>query len=551
MKNCIIGTIEKYLFSTNKADASTLKQLNELFSNLKGLECGLITSLKTSYDDIQRYLQSANEKQSARKKRGVYYTPKDVVDFIVTTALKLDLSHIHGHTLTNTLDSVKTQETLDFCFTKTFLEPTCGTGEFLLSVLDIKIKLLSAIRAVTSDDLEKILRTLYGNDINPESAAIAKLRIWLYIKHYFYTSSPANIIDILNSNFKEYDFVDPNSILKNEKCQYDYTLGNPPYVEDSKSGLKFSKKYGNIYANILINSLMLLKENGVMGFIIPISFVSTPRMKKLRDDLLKHIDKSFILSYSDRPDCLFAGVHQKLCVVIGRKKENTTNRTIYTSNYQYWYKSERERLFSAIDIIANPFNNQGFIPKLGTSNDQKIYKKILQNSDNLLNYLTAKSKTDSFSVSLNMRATFWIKAFLSPHLDGEYKQFNFVKPELAAFAMCLLNSSLFWWFWVVVSDCWHITRKELENFYIPKISQDNLDLFSVLAKKLEDKLEKTKQYVGTKQVDYEYKHRLCLEEIHQIDDAIGRLYGLELSEMSYIKNFALQYRLGIDVAKSN
>ena len=548
MKNHIIVAIEKYLFSTNKADVLTLKQLHELCTNLKGLECA---SLKTSYDDIQRYLQSANEKQSVRKKRGVYYTPKDVVDFIVTTALKLDFSHIHGHTLTNTLDSVKMQEALDFCFTKTFLEPTCGTGEFLLSVLDIKVKLLSVIRAVTSDDLEKILRTLHGNDINPESTAIAKLRIWLYIKHYFHTSLPANIIDILNSNFKEYDFVDLNSILKNEKCQYDYTLGNPPYVEDSKSGLKISKKYGNIYANILMNSLMLLKENGVMGFIIPISFVSTPRMKKLRDDLLKHIDKFFILSYSDRPDCLFAGVHQKLCVVIGRKKENATNRAIYTSNYQYWYKSERERLFSVIDIIANPFNDQGFIPKLGTNNDQKIYKKILQNSDNLFNYLTMESKTDSFSVSLNMRATFWIKAFLKPHLGGEYKQFNFVNRELAAFATCLLNSSLFWWFWVVVSDCWHITRKEFKNFYIPQISQDNLDLFSVLAQKLEDKLEKTKQYVGTKQVDYEYKHKLCLEEIHQIDDAIGRLYGLELSEISYIKNFALQYRVGIDVAKSN
>ena len=217
MKNHIIGIIEKYLFSTNKADALTLKQLHELCTNLKGLECGLTTSLKTSYDDIQRYLQSANEKQSVRKKRGVYYTPKDVVDFIVTTALKLDFSHIHGHTLTNTLDSVKMQEALDFCFTKTFLEPTCGTGEFLLSVLDIKVKLLSVIRAVTSDDLEKILRTLHGNDINPESTAIAKLRIWLYIKHYFHTSLPANIIDILNSNFKEYDFVDLNSIVKNKK----------------------------------------------------------------------------------------------------------------------------------------------------------------------------------------------------------------------------------------------------------------------------------------------------------------------------------------------
>lgn len=550
MKNYIIESIEKYLFSNEKDDTLTSKQLHQLCINLKVSE-GYLAPSKVGYNDIQTYLQSANEKESVRKKCGVYYTPKDVVDFIVTTALKLDFSHIYGHTLTNTLDSVKMQETLDFCFTKTFLEPTCGTGEFLLSVLDIKVKLLSAIRTITEDDLEKILKTLHGNDINPESTAITKLRIWLYIKHYFYTSSPENIIDILNSNFKEYDFVEPNSILKNEKCQYDYTLGNPPYVEDNKSELDISNKYGNIYANILINSLMLLKENGVMGFIIPISFVSTPRMKKLRDDILTQIDDIFILSYSDRPDCLFAGVHQKLCVVIGKKSEIASKRIVYTSNYQYWYKSERDRLFSAVDIIANPFKEKGFIPKLGTNHDQKIYKKILQNSNSLFNYLTMESRTGSFPVSLNMRATFWVKAFLKPHFGGEYKQFNFATPESAAFAMCLLNSSLFWWFWVTVSDCWHITQKEFKNFYIPQISQDDLDLFSVLAQKLEDKLESTKRYVGTKQVDYEYKHKLCLEEIHQIDDRIGHLYGLELSEILYIKDFALKYRTGLDVTKSN
>lgn len=552
LKNHIANIIESQLILVGKNDEFTIKQLYELCLHLQDPGKYLGLTPKMDYDKLQNYLQSANEKGSLRKKQGVYYTPKDVVDFIVITALKLDFSYIKNSVLTNTIDSIRKNEILTFCFEKTFFEPTCGTGEFLLSVLDIKIKLLSGIKVVDSEDLQKILMTLHGNDINTESISIAKLRIWLYVKHYLYTSVPINIVDILNSNFKEYDFVNSVSVAKNERYKYDYVLGNPPYVEDSKSGLSIDEKYGNIYANILINTLMLLKENGVMGFIIPISFVSTPRMKKLRTGLLKQLDKLFILSYSDRPDCLFVGVHQKLCIIIGRKSNDTKNQTIHTSNYQYWYKSERESLFSTTEIATNYFDDQGFIPKLGTNYDERIYQKILSHHNSLFDYLTKRGKDSSlYSVSLNIRATFWVKAFLKEHLGGEYKQFKFLDKESSEFAMCLLNSSLFWWFWVVVSDCWHITQKELKNFFIPDLAQIDMETFSILAQNLEVRLANTKQYVGTKQVDYEYKHKLCLEEIHQIDDAIGLLYDLELDEVTYIKNFALKYRTGLDVTTSN
>jgi len=108
--------------------------------------------------------------------------------------------------------------------------------------------------------------------------------------------------------------------------------------------------------------------------------------------------------------------------------------------------------------------------------------------------------------------------------------------------MCLLNSSLFWWYWICISDCWHITRKELIGFTIP--NNPNFDETDRLAKQLEDKLEETKKYVGTKQTEYEYKHKECVNEIHEIDDYINTLYGLTEEESLYIKNFAFRYRIG-------
>jgi hypothetical protein len=65
-----------------------------------------------------------------------------------------------------------------------------------------------------------------------------------------------------------------------------------------------------------------------------------------------------------------------------------------------------------------------------------------------------------------------------------------------------------------------------------------------LAEQLENRLEETKVYVGTKQVEYEYKHKACTNEIHEIDDFVNALFGLTDSESVYIKNFAYRYRIG-------
>lgn len=64
-----------------------------------------------------------------------------------------------------------------------------------------------------------------------------------------------------------------------------------------------------------------------------------------------------------------------------------------------------------------------------------------------------------------------------------------------------------------------------------------------MAAALEKRLEETKVYVGTKQTQYEYKHRECVDDIHAIDDYIHALYGLTETEGRYIKDFAYRYRI--------
>lgn len=499
-------------------------------------------NISWSYEVIQDTLSKLNEKEKIRKDKGVYYTPNDVVKFILTNSIKSAYGKLKAENIHNeTLNEIPYQS---FCTQKTVFDPTCGSGEYLLAALELKLDLLDIHKKnVTKGMLIKTISTIIGNDLNIESVIITEIRLFLCALNRYGIKKCKGLATVLNQGFTSYDFVTQKPELN---VKYDIIVGNPPYVEDSKSGLSPEVKYGNIYANVLKNAAEHLELNGSMGFIIPLSYISTPRMKKIREDLFTRVTEQYILSYADRPDCLFNSVHQKLCILIGKNKK--TSKTVYTGNYQYWYKEERSRLFEQSRVIKNDYFTDGFIPKLGTYNDINIYKKII-NSDNRVS-VYAISRTGTESVYLNRRETFWMKAYRSPRINPEYKIFSFGTPGEADYCYCLINSSLFWWYWISTSDCWHVS-KELNGFMAPQIK--NYEAATRLAQSLIKKLEDTKVYVGTKQTEYEYKHKACIEEIHAIDDYINDLYGLTAEESTYIKSFAFRYRTsgGAEVNEGN
>lgn len=499
------------------------------------------------YERFQEILSCLNEKESIRKTKGVYYTPSDIVRFILLNSARLACENLSPETIrAEDYQGILPEK---FCFEMSVYDPTCGTGVFLLEALDLKLDMLKSFRKEPKrDEIRKIVSSVKGNDLNRDSVAIAKMKLLLCVLHKYGVSMVKGMAEVLASCFTCRDFINgqPGSAESDKApCRYDIILGNPPYVEDSRSESVPQKKYGNIYANVLENAAFRLKPGGVLGFVIPLSYVSTPRMRQIRQELYEHVPKQYILSYSDRPDCLFRSVHQKLCIFFGKNTDG--GRRIFTGNYRYWYREERENLFRTAEIIENEFVAEEYIPKLGTKTDADIYRKLTEMpaalSDVLKRRKTGECK--GANVFLNMRAAFWMKAFLHEHAGSEYKRFYCEDNDLACLCMCLLNSSLFWWYWVCVSDCWHITGKELDGFRIPDV-RDAGDFTELgrLARLLEDKLEETKLYVGTKQTEYEYKHKDCAEVIHQVDGCIHRLYGLTEEEGDYIKKFAYRYRTG-------
>lgn len=485
-----------------------------------------------------------NEISEDRKSMGIYYTPEDVANFMALNALldnfKKDRNKLYNYEefKTHNFKNKSIEDIID----KKVIDPTCGNSEFLISIIKCKMKILA--NKYHSEDIIKISENLYGNDISINAIIISKVRIFLFLISLIDESELSiEVLNTIKTNIEQ-NFTNKNILLDHEFHQkFDIIIGNPPYVETSKYPIKLDKKYGNIYANILDLSLDLLNDHGILAFIIPISYVSTPRMKRIRNVVQDKSGKQVILNFADRPDSLFSAAHQKLSIVFIENSTVVENvNEVYTSNYQYWYKEERKDLFKNIDIIFNEHTTEDFIPKLGNQVDINIYEKIKPlNDKTIYDYISEKANHED-SIFLNMRATFWLKLFLDDGISREYKEISCLTKD-KYYLYCIFNSSLFFWYWTVVSDCWHITNKEFKNFkLVTELNEDSYRKFRTLAYKLSEELENTKVYVGTKQIDYEYKHRECKFIIDEIDRELANIYKLTDDELIYIQNFAIRYR---------
>ena len=156
---------------------------------------------------LAEYISS--DGQSDRKKKGAYYTPREIVNYMCRESLRnyllggsrdrllyqqtvndlIDQNNISwfGHDGKNSKYQKNSrdyrQEILKKLEKLTVLDPACGSGAFPIGMMQLIISLYSRLQKNDFDTYkikEKILReNIFGADIDPIAVDIARLRAWL------------------------------------------------------------------------------------------------------------------------------------------------------------------------------------------------------------------------------------------------------------------------------------------------------------------------------------------------------------------------------------
>ena len=157
-------TAKQYLSNKfEQKDLATIMVEIEKISGIKNWADLKTKDERIGYTDLQKKLANLNEKVTNRKEKGVYYTPSDVVKFIVTNSIKSAYGKLHPNSLhVMDLNGIPYKS---FCLTKRVYDPTCGAGEFLLAALEIKFDLMDMHKqSIGKTTVHSIVKTIYGND---------------------------------------------------------------------------------------------------------------------------------------------------------------------------------------------------------------------------------------------------------------------------------------------------------------------------------------------------------------------------------------------------
>ena len=289
-----------------------------------------------------------------REKRGVYYTPQSVVDFIINSIdliLKKDFNKVKGFGgALNQKDSI------------TLLDFATGTGTFLLDSFRKALSYYDKNSAKYKP--EELINKFYGFEFMIAPYTIAHLKLSQTLKEEFnYTLDDNERLNIFLTNTLEtinikeekekfsilVDLIKETELAQETKDKNILIItGNPPYSGASANKGIFEEEIRSEYKDSLEKEPLAIirngkiekeknpkwllddyvkfirfaemklnkqKEGGIFGFISNNSFLDNPTFRGMRYSLLKSFDKIYILD-------LHGNVRKKEISPDGSKDEN-------------------------------------------------------------------------------------------------------------------------------------------------------------------------------------------------------------------------------------
>ncbi len=376
-----------------------------------------------------------DKQKTKRKKDGVFYTPKYITKYIVDNTIGklcaekkqeigiVDEEYAKGRKNRHEATIKKLDQQLkdyrEWLLELTICDPACGSGAFLNQALDFLIKehnyldelnkqLLGGFFVFPDIENQILEHNIYGVDLNDESVEIAKLSLWLR------TAQPKRKLTSLNNNIKCGNSLIESKTIAGDKAfnwkeqfpevfakgGFDVIIGNPPYVfardnfrQDEKDyfvSKYVSAKYQiNTYLLFIEKSVLILKDSGIYGLIIPNSWLMMYSGEGLRKFLLETNKLNQIINLAGFS---FETANVETVILLAEKetikKENTVEILLNNGNEFYFSHSKKQTEFS---------KNKGYEFKVFLDDDSdELNLKIVKNSEILDNLVEIKAGLQAY-----------------------------------------------------------------------------------------------------------------------------------------------------------
>jgi hypothetical protein len=347
---------------------------------------------------------------------------------------------------------------------------------------------------------------------------------------------------------------------------FDVIVGNPPWKEYSAVKKDYtvrnyaSETSGNLHCLCTERSLQIRRPNGRMSFIVQLPLASSSRMQSIRRLLTQASRSLFVIPFDDRPGKVFDGLqHCRSVIFLSQSHGSETSSSLLTTRYQRWATEVRQNLFPQIEyarvdggvIVPDTF------PKYASDTQVQLFRRVKERSTQTISASLSSRETRSF-IFYQEATQYWVKATVGlPYYakngtvgapaHGRY--LYFAKPETAHAVAAVLNSSLFYAYFIAYGDCFHLSDGLVSGFPVNEAILSDpalVELNKALMKDL--RTNATRKTINTRDGDcIAYDEFYCSASkpfIDEIDSVLAGHCGFTNAELDLAMNFDIKFRLG-------
>lgn len=375
--------------------------------------------------------------------------------------------------------------------------------------------------------------------------------------------------------------------IVHEHGGFDVIIGNPPWKEYSAvrklytvQGYK-TEVCGNLYG-LCTERILNLRAHGQTpeardtnpnranigwaSFIVQLPLVNSSRMISVRNMLRESSSGLWVIPFDDRPGKLFEGLqHCRSTIFVSLARDirlaASQPAKVHTAKYQRWPTETRDTLIPQVEPVYcgdEPIYPTQF-PKYATQLVQSLFAKVAGCTQQRLGITLSQHSTSHF-VFYQEAMQYWAKACIGLPYYAKNKQvgapdhgryLHVTNANHASALSAVLNSSLFYLYFIAYGDCFHLSDTLVAGFPASQAILDDSRLSSLGIRLMERlKASAERKTINTKDGDEitydEYYGAAAKPIIDEIDRVLARHYSFSDEELDFIINYDIKYRMGAD-----
>lgn len=311
---------------------------------------------------------------------GAYYTPEYLADYLISE-----------------ISSVKPlREEMKI------LDPSCGSGVFLVLIyarlIEIRIAQAESSSTLPLSELLKLLTYIYGIEREADACYVTEFSLILMLLHYadvseFLHDEHFKLPSLHNEHIFQSDFFDDSSRVWTQKMQFDWVIGNPPWIAadatneplaalwiegHNKQQPVDNKSVAEAFSWRVLN---LLSSEGYAALILPASLLYNIDAWRYRQSFFEQCEVRRMTNFSNLRRELFEGRATQPAVTLIYRRTLAEQEKSYIEHYGPFAINQITESYSRLwTITINEHEYQSVSPYEAASGDIATWKLALWGS---------------------------------------------------------------------------------------------------------------------------------------------------------------------------